>query len=74
MLKAPGRVLANYDCGQRMAAFAGIGPDTLLVALVEGWRYLVRQDPRLLHRIVAAQERLFSWPPCPVAGAPVDPG
>jgi hypothetical protein len=82
VLEESDRILASHDCGQRMVTFAGIGPDlqdlpldpdALLVALVEGWRYLFRHDPRILHWMVAAQEPLSNWPPYPVAGAPVSP-
>ncbi|MDB5383323.1 MAG: hypothetical protein JWO26_2955 [Rhodospirillales bacterium] len=76
-------ILTANDCGQRMVTFAGIGADLqeqqldadeLLVSLVQGWRYLFRHDPRILHWIVSGQEPVFHWPPYPVAGAPISPG
>ncbi|GGC70584.1 hypothetical protein GCM10011504_55450 [Siccirubricoccus deserti] len=82
VLEESDRILAGNACGQRMVTFAGIGPDlqemrldpdALLVALVEGWQYLFRQEPRILHWIVAAQEPLSEWPSYPVAGTPVSP-
>jgi hypothetical protein len=77
------RILAEYDCGQRMVTFAGIGPelqdvplgpDELLVRLVEGWRYLFPQDPRSLHWIMEHQAPFFDWARYPVGGAPTSPG
>ena len=75
-------ILTTNACGQRMVTFAGFGPDLqelqldpdeMLVTLIDGWRYLFRYDPKILHWIVAAQESLSDWPPYPVAGAPVSP-
>ncbi len=77
------RILASQDCGQRMVTFAGfgpdlrerrLGPDELLVDLVEGWRYLLRHDPKVLHWIVEHQAPFFEWTRYPVAGSPTSPG
>jgi hypothetical protein len=76
-------ILASQGCGQRMATFAGIGSDLrerqvgadeLLVDLVEGWRYLLRHDPKVLHWILEHQDPFFDWTHYPVGGAPASPG
>jgi hypothetical protein len=76
------RIFADYDCGQRMVTFAGIGPDLqdmplgpdeLLVKLVEGWRYLYERNPKALHWIVQHQEPFFPWSSYSIAGLPTGP-
>lgn len=63
------RLLAEYDCQQRHTVFAAcdanlqpmqLDPDRLLVAAVEGWRYLFAQKPGVLAAIVGHQE--FRYP------------
>jgi hypothetical protein len=77
------RILASQECGQRMVTFAGfgsdlrerrLGADELLVELVEGWRYLLRRDPKVLHWIMEHQAPFFDWTRYPVGGSPTSPG
>jgi hypothetical protein len=77
------RILASQQCGQRMATFAGIdsklqekqiGADELLVDLVEGWRYLLPRDPKVMRWIVEHQAPSFEWTPYRVGGFPTSPG
>jgi hypothetical protein len=73
------RILANGDCRQMHTTFAAfdsnlerldIGPEQLLVDLVEGWQYLIDRDPRLLWWITEYQRPWFEWPEYPIAGTP----
>jgi hypothetical protein len=82
VLEESDRMLAEFDCGQRMATFAGIGadgrdldlsPDGLLTRLVEGWEYLLPANPRVLRWIVEQQRPAFEWPAYPVEGTPTSP-
>lgn len=75
-------IMSRHGCGQRMVTFAGIGadlqdisanPDELLVELVEGWRYLLEQNPRILHWVMDQQRPFFRWDDYPVAGMPTSP-
>ncbi len=45
-------------------------PDELLVELLDGWRYLIERDRRLLAWITAFQRPHFTWPKYPVEGTP----
>ncbi|MCI0755315.1 hypothetical protein [Teichococcus vastitatis] len=76
------RILAEHGCGQRMVTFAGfdedlrerqLSPDQLLADLVQGWKYLIRRDPRTLRWIVKQQEPFFEWAEYKVAGTPTSP-
>jgi hypothetical protein len=72
-------IFAEHECRQVHTTFAGVGrdlaplalsDDELLVALVDGWRYLLDRDPRLLAWIVAYQRPRDGWPDYPVEGTP----
>jgi hypothetical protein len=58
----------DEDLGKRQ-----LSPDQLLAALVQGWKYLIRRDPRTLQRIVKQQEPFFEWAEYKVAGTPTSP-
>jgi hypothetical protein len=66
------RILASQDCGQRMVTFAGIGSD--LRDLIEGRRYLLGNDPKVLRWIMEHQAPFFDWTSYPVGGSPTSPG
>jgi hypothetical protein len=75
-------LLESFACSQQMASFAAIdenlgehvlGPDELLVRLVEGWSYLFESDPRILRWIVEHQRSSFAWPQYLIEGAPNGP-
>jgi hypothetical protein len=77
------RILSEYQCSQQMITFSGVdgnlrerqlSPDQLLVELVQGWRYLLGRDPRVLRWIVELQQPAFEWPEYVVAGSPTGPG
>jgi hypothetical protein len=76
------RILDTYQCEPQMVTFAGIGPDLqdlalrpeeLLVRLVQGWDYLVAENPKVLRWIVEHQSPFFDWPAYPVLGSPGSP-
>jgi hypothetical protein len=76
------RILAAHQCPLQMVTFAGIGPDLqdmalgpdeLLVKLVQGWDYLFAGDPKVLRWIGEHQAPFFSWPAYPVLGSPASP-
>jgi hypothetical protein len=69
----------RYDCAQVHTTFGAFGEDLkpldlsseqLLVGLVDGWRYLCEDDPRILSWIAEFQRRTFSPPAYPVEGTP----
>jgi hypothetical protein len=73
------RLLARYDCRQEHVTFGAFGPDLtrldlsperLLVELVEGARYLIDDDPRLLAWMTEFQRPRSGWPPYPTEGTP----
>jgi hypothetical protein len=75
-------IFAKYDCQQVHTTFGGYGPDLapleleperLCAELVDGWRYLIERDPRLLSWIVEYQRPSGGWPAYPVAGTPSGP-
>ncbi len=72
-------LLAQHECRQVHTTFGGFGPDLepltltpeeLLHELVEGWRYLLDRDPRLLAWIADYQRPQAGWPGYPTAGTP----
>ena len=72
-------LLERYACRQLHATFGAFGPDlrpldlspeSLLAELVEGYRYLIRQDPRVLSWIMYFQRPQASWPDYPTEGTP----
>jgi hypothetical protein len=72
-------ILRNHDCRQVHTSFGAFGPDLAPVELcpeeffarlVDGWQYLIKDDPRLLTWLVDYQRGLFRWPEYPVAGTP----
>jgi hypothetical protein len=76
------RILSEHECSQQMITFSGIdhnlcerqlSPDQLLVELVQGWKYLLDRDPRVLRWIVELQQPAFEWPKYVVAGSPTSP-
>lgn len=76
------RILEDHRCSSQMVTYAGIGPDLqdlplgpdeLLVRLVQGWDYLFEREPRLLRWVVEHQAPHFSWPPYPVLASPASP-
>ncbi len=73
------RLLERYDCRQEHVTLAAFGPDLarldlsperLLVEIVEGTKYLVERDPRLLAWITEFQRPPSGWPDYPTAGTP----
>ena len=73
-------LLSRYDCRQVHATFGAFGPDLrplvltpeeLLARLVDGYRYLIDRDPRLLAWIMEFQRPLAEWQEYPVAGTPL---
>jgi hypothetical protein len=73
------RILAEGDCSQLHATFGAfdsnlerldLAPERLLLDLVDGWRYLIDRDPRLLWWITDYQRPYFRWPEYPIAGTP----
>jgi hypothetical protein len=73
------RILATGDCRQMHTTFGAFdsnlermdgGPEQLLADLVDGWRYLIERDPRVLWWIVEYQRPWFEWPEYPIAGTP----
>jgi hypothetical protein len=75
-------ILNGHGCRQQMVTFAGIGPDLrdmqlspdeLLLELVQGWRYLSEQNPKVLRWIMAHQEPFFRWPEYLASGCPTSP-
>ncbi|WP_144404714.1 hypothetical protein [Belnapia sp. F-4-1] len=65
-----------------MVTFAGIGSDLqekqigadeLLVDLVEGWRYLLPRDPKVVRWTVEHQAASSEWAPYRVGGSPISP-
>jgi hypothetical protein len=75
-------LLARFGCRQEHATFGAFGPDLapldlapeqLLADLVEGYRYLIAKDPRVLAWIMAYQQPHAAWPAYPTAGTPDDP-
>jgi hypothetical protein len=72
-------LLETYGCRQMHATFGAFGedlrpielsPEQLLAQLVDGWRYLIDRDPRLLAWIMEFQREHFPVAPYPVAGTP----
>jgi hypothetical protein len=72
-------ILAEYDCRQVHATFAGFGPDLrpldlapeqLLTEVAEGYRYLIDRDPRVLAWLAEFQRPTSGWPEYPTAGTP----
>jgi hypothetical protein len=75
-------ILEAHQCTSQMVTFSGIGmdlremtlgPDELLVKLVQGWDYLFAREPRLLRWVVEHQAPHFDWPAYPVLGSPASP-
>ena len=73
------RLLEDYDCRQEHVTFGGFGEDLqrfdlsaerLLVELVEGSRYLIEKDPRVLWWIADFQRSHFGGSAYPTAGTP----
>ena len=76
------RILRDNECGQQMVTFAGISSDLqmvplnsdeLLVALAQGWQYLLQRDPQVLRWIVEHQKPFFEWPSYAISGSPTSP-
>jgi hypothetical protein len=72
-------MLSSYDCRQTHVTFGGFGadlepidlrPEELLAEVVEGYRYLIERDPRLLSWIADFQRPGDGWPEYPVEGTP----
>jgi len=71
-------ILSRYDCEQMHTTFGSFGteqtrhaaPEGLLVDLVQGWRYLIDRDRRVLAWIMEYQKPHFEWPPYPIPGTP----
>jgi hypothetical protein len=75
-------LLARFGCRQEHVTFGAFGPDLapldlspeqLLADLVEGYRYLIAKDPRVLAWIMAYQQAHADWPGYPTEGTPADP-
>ncbi len=75
-------LLAQFGCRQEHATFGAFGadlaaldlsPEQLLADLVEGYRYLIAKDPRVLAWIMAYQQAHTDWPGYPTEGTPEDP-
>jgi hypothetical protein len=73
------RILAEGDCRQMHVTFGAfdanlkrveMSAEQLLARLVEGWRYLIERDPRVLWWIADYQRPHFAWPEYPIAGTP----
>lgn len=73
------RILDEGDCRQMHVTFGAFDsnlervempPEQLLAGLVEGWRYLIERDPRVLWWIADYQRPHFTWPEYPIAGTP----
>ena len=73
------RLLERYDCGQEHVTFGAFGedlqdvdlsPEALLARLVDGWRPMIDQDPRVLWWIAEFQRRHQAGTEYPVAGTP----
>jgi len=79
ILEESDRLQERYDCAQVHTTFGAfgedlspmdLGPEQLLVELVEGWRYLIERDPRVLSWIVDFHRAHFPPPPYPIEGTP----
>ena len=73
------RLLRAHDCRQEHVTFAAFDealqrvdyePDELLARLVDGWRPLIDNDPRILWWLAEFQRRHADGPVYPVAGTP----
>lgn len=73
------QLLERYHCRQEHVTLAAFGPDLtrlnlsperLLAEIVEGTKYLVERDPRLLAWITEFQRPPSGWPDYPTAGTP----
>lgn len=73
------RLLAGYDCRQEHTTFGAFDadlrriettPERLLADLVEGWRPLIDEDPRILAWIADFQRPREGWPAYPTEGTP----
>jgi hypothetical protein len=72
-------ILNGNGCRQRHVTFGAfdedlrpleLRPEQLLTRLVDGWRYLIERDPRLLGWIAEFQRERFPPPAYPVEGTP----
>ena len=73
------RILEDDDCHQMHVTYGAFDsslervempPEQLLARLVDGWRYLIERDPRVLWWIADYQRPHFAWPEYPIAGTP----
>jgi hypothetical protein len=76
------RLQRLYDCEQVHTTFGGFGvdlqpkeltPEQLLFELVDGWRHLIEEDPRLLSWIVDFHRAHFPATAYPTEGTPSRP-
>jgi len=79
VLQESDELLHRYGCAQVHTTFGAFGqdlrslelsPERLLVELVEGWRYLVDRDPRVLPWIAEFHRQRFTPQAYPVEGTP----
>ena len=79
VLEESDRILTANDCRQAHTTFAAFGadlkrldlsPEQLLAEMIEGFRYLIERDPRVLDWITAFQRSPSDWPEYPTAGTP----
>ncbi len=73
------RLLRTHNCRQEHVTFGAFDenlrrldhtPEELLSRLIDGWRRLIADDPRILWWIAEFQRRHLHGPPYPVAGTP----
>jgi hypothetical protein len=79
VLRESDELLARHRCEQRHTTFAAFGPDlrrleltpeALFARLVDGYRYLIDRDPRVLCWLADYQRRLMPPAAYPIAGTP----
>ena len=79
LLAESDKLLQLHDCRQVHATFAAFGadlkpvdltPEQLLVGLVEGWKYLIDKDPRVLSWVADYHRQHFGVQDYPTEGTP----
>jgi hypothetical protein len=72
-------IMQTYGCGQVHTTYSivghdlqevELGPEALVVALADGWRYLFDSSPSVLPWLLKAQEPQGGWVDYPIAGSP----